>query len=80
MTSIPEEKEKCVYATVHRRVTDPYSCAWHKNVENSVDEDFGGFRTLWNEAWIEFKILEEDADEFVEEFGDAGFKVTIEKI
>ena len=71
-------KQHYTFVTIYKRAKDACNEEWHKRVTSLMYDEFGAVRTLWNFAWIEYKMLEESVDECVQYFQDLGFKVTTE--
>jgi hypothetical protein len=66
-----------VYVTIYRRNTDPRDVSWHREVTLGVHELFGGVRTSWNFAWIEYHVKPSEVDRLKAYFKNKGFKVQV---
>lgn len=64
------------FITVHRRDGDPRDESWHKDVTKTVWQEFCGNRTLWNWAWIEYRVRRSHAEALKAHLGKLGYRVT----
>jgi hypothetical protein len=73
-----DEETQLVFMTVHKKGY-PTDCAWHDKISKMVYDDYGGVRTLWNSAWIEYKLYRSQAEKAFAKLRETGHEVEIEK-
>ena len=74
-----DERNKLVFMTVHVKGY-PTDCAWQNEMSKMIYDEFGGIRTLWNPAWIEYKLYRPQAENASEKLRKMGHQVDIENV
>lgn len=70
------DTRETVFITVHcKRSTN---CKWHDEISGLICNEFGGVRTLWNHAWIEYKLYRNEAEKAAEKLRKMGHEVDVE--